>query len=132
VEFLVDAIKDLGLEKAKIGIELDYLPARDYSKLRALLPRATFEDAKAFFGNLRMIKTDEEIEKLRLVGRAAEKVHHDSFAKLEPGMVLCVEPYYMMVDQNMGFQIEDEIVVTENGYELITDYKDSSELIQIS
>jgi Xaa-Pro aminopeptidase len=252
VEFLVDAIKDLGLERAKIGIELDYLPARDYSKLRALLPRATFEDAEAFLGNLRMIKTDEEIEKLRLVGRAAEKVHHDSFGKLEPGMteldlnpgptnnvvkqgdmiradifgslgdylsdvartavvgeptdfqretwkklieartlilenirpgvhsqeiyrkfsnkfkemglepinfvghglgltlheepyinkfsdtllepgmVLCVEPYYMMVDQNMGFQIEDEIIVTENGYELITDYKDSSELIQVS
>jgi Xaa-Pro aminopeptidase len=51
---------------------------------------------------------------------------------LEPGMVLCIEPYYMMVDQNMGFQIEDEIIVTENGYELITDYQDSSELIQVS
>lgn len=282
VEFLVDAIKALGLERAKIGIELDYLPARDYAKLKALLPRATFKDAEAFFENLRMIKTHEEIEKLRLVGRAAEKVHHDSFGKLEPGMteldlaglivkglyaegvdyilklvvgagercshanpgptnnvvkqgdmiradifgslggylsdvartavvgeptdfqretwrkliearalilenirpgvhsqeiyrkfsnkfkemglepinfvghglgltlheepyinkfsdtvlepgmVLCVEPYYMMVDQNMGFQIEDEIVVTENGYELITDYRDSGELIQVS
>jgi Xaa-Pro aminopeptidase len=50
---------------------------------------------------------------------------------LEPGMVLCVEPYYMMVEQNMGFQIEDEIIVTEKGYELITDYRDSSELIQV-
>jgi len=50
---------------------------------------------------------------------------------LEPGMVLCVEPYYMLVEQNMGFQIEDEIIVTEKGYELITNYKDSSELIQV-
>jgi len=31
----------------------------------------------------------------------------------------------------MGFQIEDEIIVTGKGYELITDYKDSSELIQV-
>jgi Xaa-Pro aminopeptidase len=47
-------------------------------------------------------------------------------------MVLCIEPYYMMVDENMGFQIEDEVVVTEKGHELITSYKDSSELIQVS
>ena len=281
MEFLADGIKELGLEKGKIGIELDYLPARDYLKLKELLPGVTFEDAEQFFGKLRMIKTEEEIDKLRTVGRAAEKVHHDSFGKLrpgmteldlagfvvnglyaegvdqilklvvgagercshanpaptnnvikpgdmirvdifgslssylsdvartavvgkptafqretwkkliearavtlenirpgvhsqeiyqtfskkfkemglepinfvghglgltlhedpyinkfsdtilEPGMVLCVEPYYMMVEQNMGFQIEDEIIVTEKGYELITNYKDSSELIQV-
>ena len=281
MEFLADAIKEWRLERGRVGIELDYLPARDYKKLTAFLPKVTFEDAEPFFGKLRMIKTEEEIEKLRWAGRAAEKVHHDSFGKirpgmteldlasfivhglyeegidqvvklvvgagdrcshanpaptknvikrgdmirvdifgslssylsdvartavvgkptafqketwkkliearavtlenirpgvhsqdvyqrfskkfremdlepinfvghglgltlhedpyinkfsdtiLQPGMVLCVEPYYMMVDQNMGFQIEDEIIVTEKGYELITNYQDSSELIEV-
>ncbi len=282
MEFLANGIKELGLGRGKIGIELDYLPVRDYLKLEKLLPKATFEDAEEFFGKLRMIKTEEEIDKLRFVGRAAEKVHHDSFGKLkpgmteldlagfivnglyaegvdyilklvvgagercshanpgptdnvvkqgdmirvdifgslssylsdvartavvgeptafqketwkkliearmlilenirpgvhsqeiyqkfsrkfqemglepinfvghglgltlheepyinkfsdtvlEPGMVLCIEPYYMIVDENMGFQIEDEIIVTGKGYELITNYKDSSELIRVS
>ncbi|MGA2465056.1 MAG: Xaa-Pro peptidase family protein [Thermodesulfobacteriota bacterium] len=281
MKFLADAVKESGLENGRIGIELDYLPARDYVKLKGLLSRVTFEDAESFFGKLRMIKTQEEIDKLRRVGKAAEKVHHDAFGKLkpgmteldlagfivnglyaegveqilklvvgagercshanpaptknvikqgdmirvdifatlssylsdvartavvgkptafqketwkkliearavtlenicpgahsqeiyqkfsnkfremgldpinfvghglgltlhedpyinkfsdtvlEPGMVLCVEPYYMMVKQNMGFQIEDEIIVTEKGYELITNYKDSGELIQV-
>ena len=281
MNFLADALRDLGLERARVGIELDYLPARDFIRLKTLLSHVTFEDAEVFFGKLRMIKTDEEIAKLRRVGRAAEKVHHDAFARakigmteldlagfiveglygegveqilklvigagercshanpgptpnriregdvirvdifgtlggylsdvartavagkptafqretwkkliearavtlegirpgvhsqeiyqrfskkfkelglepihfvghglgltlhedpyinkfsdtvLEAGMVLCVEPYYMMVEKNMGFQIEDEIIVTEKGYELITDYRDSSELIQV-
>jgi len=281
MQFLADAVKELGQENGRIGIELDYLPARDYEKLKKILPRVRFEDAEAFFGKLRMIKTPEEIEKLRRVGYAAEKVHHQAFGKLrpgmteldlagfivdglyaegvdqilklvigagdrcshanpaptkkviqkgdmirvdifatlssylsdvartavvgrptafqketwkklidareatlenirpgvhsqeiyqifakkfkqlglepinfvghglgltlhedpyinrfsdtvlEPGMVLCVEPYYMMVKDNMGFQIEDEVIVTERGYELITHYKDSSELIQV-
>jgi Xaa-Pro aminopeptidase len=282
MEFLADAIKELGLGGGRIGVELDYLPTRDYLELKELLLKATFEDAEEFFGKLRMIKTEEEIDTLRFVGRAAEKVHHDSFGKLkpgmteldlagfivnglyaegvdytlklvvgagercshanpgptdnivktrdmirvdifgslsnylsdvartavvgeptvfqretwkkliearmlilenirpgvhsreiyrkfskkfkdmglepinfvghglgltlheepyinkfsdtvlEPGMVLCIEPYYMMVEENMGFQIEDEIVVTDKGYELITNYRDSSELIQVS
>jgi Xaa-Pro dipeptidase len=281
IQFLSDAVKELELERSRIGIEVDYLPARDYEKLRGLLPHTRFEDVESFFGKLRMVKTDEEIEKLRKVGKAAEKVHHKAFGSLkpgmteldlaglivnglygegvdqilkivvgagercshanpgptknivkqgdmirvdifatlssylsdvartavvgrptdfqretwkkliearaatleaikpgvhsqevyrifskkfkdlglepinfvghglgltlhedpyinrfsdtilEPGMVLCVEPYYMLVEQNMGFQIEDEIIVTGKGYELITDYKDSSELIQV-
>lgn len=281
MQFLSDALKELGLEKGRVGIELDYLPVRDFLRLKGLLPHASFEDAEACFGRLRMIKTEEEIEKLRKAGKAAEKVHHHAFGRLkpgmteldlagfivnglysegidqivkivagagqrcshanpgptgnviksgdmirvdifgsisgylsdvartavvgrptpfqketwkkliearamtlegirpgvhsqeiyqrfsnrfkemglepinfvghglgltlhedpyinrfsdtvlEPGMVLCVEPYYMMVEKNMGFQIEDEIIVTETGYELITDYRDSSELIQV-
>jgi len=50
---------------------------------------------------------------------------------LEEGMVLCVEPYYMLPEKQMGFQIEDEVIVTSQGYELITNYRDSSELIEI-
>jgi Xaa-Pro aminopeptidase len=279
--FLADALKESGLSRGRIGIETDYLPARDYLKLKGLVPEASFEDAEALFGTLRMIKTEEEIDRLRRAGKAAEKVHHEAFNRLkpgmseldlagfivaglygegvdqvlklvigsgercshanpgptrkviregemirvdifgclsgylsdvartavvgdptpfqketwkklieartvtleairpgvhsqevyrifskkfrdlglepihfvghglgltlheepyinkfsdtvlEPGMVLCVEPYYMLVDRNMGFQVEDEIIVTEKGYELITNYKDSNELIRI-
>lgn len=37
---------------------------------------------------------------------------------LEEGMVLCIEPY-LTLDRS-GFQLEDEVVVTADGYELIT------------
>ncbi|GAG67494.1 unnamed protein product, partial [marine sediment metagenome] len=38
----------------------------------------------------------------------------------EEGMVLGVEPYYMLPEKQMGFQIEDEVIVTSQGYELIS------------
>lgn len=49
-------------------------------------------------------------------------------SRLECGNVLCIEPYYMD-DRGMGFQLEDEIIVTEDGYELITEYGDRDKLI---
>jgi Xaa-Pro aminopeptidase len=54
-----------------------------------------------------------------------------SDSKLEAGMVLAIEPYLMLPDRNWGFQLEDEVVVTDDGYELITDLYDDRELISV-
>lgn len=48
-------------------------------------------------------------------------------AVFEPGMVLCVEPIHV-VPGIMGFQLEDEILVTKDGYEFITGSASSTEL----
>ncbi len=48
-------------------------------------------------------------------------------AIFSPGMVLCIEPIHV-VPGVMGFQVEDEILVTEHGYELLTGSSDSTEL----
>lgn len=50
--------------------------------------------------------------------------------KLEEGMVLCVEPYLLTGPD--GYQLEDEIIVTAKGFELITDQADTSRLLQIA
>lgn len=41
---------------------------------------------------------------------------------LQEGMVLCIEPYVVLAEKNCGFQVEDEVLVTANGYELLTGY----------
>jgi Xaa-Pro dipeptidase len=46
-------------------------------------------------------------------------VHARTSVPLEPGMVLCIEPL-TAIDGEFGIQIEDELVVTEDGCELIT------------
>jgi len=51
---------------------------------------------------------------------------------LEEGMVLGVEPYYMLPEKQMGFQIEDEVIVTSQGYELISNNKDNTDLIVVN
>lgn len=39
---------------------------------------------------------------------------------LEPGMVITVEPGVYVPDENLGVRIEDVVLVTETGYELLT------------
>ena len=39
---------------------------------------------------------------------------------LEPGMVLTVEPGIYLIDEEIGVRIEDDVLVTESGYELLS------------
>jgi Xaa-Pro aminopeptidase len=40
---------------------------------------------------------------------------------LEPGMVLTVEPGIYIPDESIGVRIEDDVLITEDGYEILTD-----------
>ncbi len=40
--------------------------------------------------------------------------------KLEPGMVFTVEPGIYLPDEGMGFRIEDVVVITDDGFELLS------------
>lgn len=41
---------------------------------------------------------------------------------LRAGQVLCIEPYAVFAAENRGFQVEDEVLVTPDGYELLTGF----------
>jgi Xaa-Pro aminopeptidase len=49
---------------------------------------------------------------------------HDAVSEpnraLEPGMVITVEPGIYIPGENLGVRIEDVVLVTETGYELLT------------
>ncbi len=44
----------------------------------------------------------------------------DYTAKLEPGMVLTVEPGIYLADEALGVRIEDDVLVTETGHEVLS------------
>lgn len=57
---------------------------------------------------------------------------YDRFGRrLEEGMVLCVEPFYISGGPD-GYQLEDELIVTRDGFELITDQVNTERLLQIA
>src|SRR4051812_41470988 len=82
-DVLADALIEAGVDKGRIAIELDFLPAQDYIQLTKRLPQATFEPCADLFFRTRMIKSDEEIATLRRVGRLSERVIGDAFKAIK-------------------------------------------------
>src|ERR1700731_580085 len=69
MQVLADLLRRHGLAAARIGIELDYLPAGDFAALRELLPGADLKAGQHLLARLRQIKTPAEIEVLRRLSR---------------------------------------------------------------
>ncbi len=71
-EAVADAIRERGLSGANIGIERRYLGAEGYEKLQQLLPDAHFQDSIDLFLDLRVIKSQEEVRRMKVASRATE------------------------------------------------------------
>lgn len=69
VSALVDVLNEKGLTDAKIGFEEKVLPIADYNRITKELPKVRFKDASNLFLQVRAVKIQEEINRMR---RAAE------------------------------------------------------------
>src|SRR5262249_59599577 len=82
---LASLLSDLGLASARIGTELDYLPARAFDDLTVSLPQATFVPADELLGRTRQIKIPEEVEHLRRLSRIADRSIADALRAVHVG-----------------------------------------------
>jgi Xaa-Pro dipeptidase len=82
---LADMLGAAGLAGAAIGLELDYLPAGDFARLQARLPRARFVAAETGLSRARQIKTAEEVALLHRLSRIADRAIGDALAGVGPG-----------------------------------------------
>jgi Xaa-Pro aminopeptidase len=97
-DVLADALIEAGCEKGRIGIELDFMPAKDFIQLSKRLPLAKFEGCADLFFATRMIKSDEEVSTLRRVGTLSERVIHDVLKQVRVGMTE-IDVSRQLVDQ---------------------------------
>jgi Xaa-Pro dipeptidase len=85
IEAAADTLRDRGLDRATIGVEMRFLGVEPYSRLRGLLPDATFVDALPMLSELRMVKTAEEVRRMRFVAQATQDATEAMFAVVEEG-----------------------------------------------
>jgi ectoine hydrolase len=85
-DVVADVLLEAGVGSGQIAIELDYMPAQDYIRLRERLPHATFAPCRELYFNARMIKTDAEIAVLNEVGALTDRVIGEVLREIRPGM----------------------------------------------
>jgi len=69
-----DSLAQRGLDSGTVGVEETHLSHADYAKLAEALPGARLVRADELFEELRMVKTPSEIEAIRDIGSAAERI----------------------------------------------------------
>ena len=82
---LATRLTELGLAGSRIGIELDYLPAGDFARLKWFMPNASFEAGEGILARLRQIKTPDEIALLRRLSRIADQAITDALGAVRTG-----------------------------------------------
>ncbi|MFD2741230.1 M24 family metallopeptidase [Sulfitobacter aestuarii] len=85
---LAGHLRALGLEKARIGVEMDnyYYSAKAHSALCESLPDARFLDATALVNWQRTIKSAPELAFMRKAARISEKIVDGLLERVEPGV----------------------------------------------
>jgi Xaa-Pro aminopeptidase len=82
---LAESLKDLRLDRGKLGIELDFLPAKDFATLQTKLPAVQWVPADAIFNQARQIKTPNELALLRSLSKLTDKALGDALRSAKVG-----------------------------------------------
>lgn len=94
-----NALSELGLNRARIGIEEKLIPAVLHKKVSMVLPEASFCDITNTLYELRMIKQQEEIEQIKKAAQFTNICHEKAREVLTDGMLeneLAAEIEYAM------------------------------------
>ncbi|WP_321389888.1 M24 family metallopeptidase [uncultured Desulfuromusa sp.] len=84
-------IHEKGWDKKTFGVEMDqfYFTHRAYLELEAKLPNAKFVDGNALVNWVRVIKSDREIEFMKIAGQIAENVMQTAVDSINVGVREC-------------------------------------------
>ncbi len=83
---LGEALKELKLERGKVGIEMEFLPAKDFATLQKNLPAVQWGAADALFNKARQIKTAGELALLRSLSELTDRAIGAALGSAKVGM----------------------------------------------
>ncbi|MGH7798838.1 MAG: M24 family metallopeptidase [Candidatus Binatia bacterium] len=82
---LGDALKDLKLERGKVGMEFEFLPTKDFATLQKNLPAVQWLAADAILNKARQSKTPKELALLRSLSKLTDKALGDALRSAKVG-----------------------------------------------
>lgn len=83
---LAEAIKQMGLAKARIGIDESGITPALLTELKALLPQCDIIPASQTFRRIRAVKTTAEVQRLTKAAQCTEQAIEATFAAARPGL----------------------------------------------
>ncbi len=83
---LAAVLIDLKLDRGKVAIEMEFLPAKDFATLQKRLPSLTWSAADGIFNKARQIKTPNELALLRSLSKLTDKALGDTLRSAKVGM----------------------------------------------
>ena len=86
MDTLAEALKDLKLDTGKVGIEMEFLPARDFATLQRNVPGISWVAADPIFSKARQVKTANEVALLRSLSKLTDKAIGDTLRQARVGM----------------------------------------------
>jgi Xaa-Pro aminopeptidase len=86
VHRLSRTLADMGLGSARVGIELNYITARDLETLMTQLPRLELHDSASLMDGVRAVKTEDEIARLEIGADILDDAFTACFPLAKPGM----------------------------------------------
>lgn len=81
VAVLADTLDGQGLGEARIGLDLDYLPASSHDRLRARLPGLRLENTTEAVAQVRAIKSPDEVALLERTGKDTHRAVLEALAE---------------------------------------------------
>jgi Xaa-Pro dipeptidase len=82
---LAGLLRDLGLARARLGVELSYLSVRDHGVLAGRLPGVTLVAVDELLARARQVKTDAELALLARLSRISDSAIQSSFRSVSAG-----------------------------------------------
>jgi Xaa-Pro dipeptidase len=85
IDVLAAKLRDAGVSSGSIGIDLDYLPASSFERLRTALPNAHFINTTEMIASVRSVKTPNEIEQLSAAAKGTHRAVLAAMSSSKPG-----------------------------------------------
>jgi Xaa-Pro aminopeptidase len=85
VDALAQALRAAGVERGRVGFELNHLPVDAHRRISAAAPGVTIVDCSTVLSELRVRKTPQEAERIRVATAAIDAAIDDAFRRVKVG-----------------------------------------------